>query len=284
MATDNHYTIRRLNRAELDTVFQWSASEGWNPGLCDGDSFYAADPGGFFGGFMGEELIGSVSAVAYDPHYGFIGLYIVKPGFRGQGYGIALFQAALDYLGDRTIGLDGVVERQADYARSGFTAVYRNVRFRHVASGQPSLAKGVVPLAEIPFDAVARYDEALHPAPRQAFLSHWLAQSGTVALAKQEAGRLAGYGVIRQAKDGHRIGPLFADEADSARQLFLGLCAAVEPGSPVFWDVPEINSQAVALARSLDMEMVFEAARMYKGAAPALPMARIFGTTTLELG
>ncbi len=283
MATDN-YTIRRLSRAELDTVFQWSALEGWNPGLRDGDGFYAADPQGFFGGFAGGELVGSVSAVAYGQQYGFIGLYIVKPEFRGRGYGMALFSAALDYLGDRTIGLDGVVERQADYARSGFQAVYRNVRFRAVAAGPQPLAEGVTPLAEIPFEAVSRYDAALHPAPRSDFLKHWLAQPGTLALAKQDAGRLAGYGVIRPAHEGHRIGPLFADDADSARQLFLGLCAGVAAGGPVFWDVPEINPAAVALAHSQGMEMVFEAARMYKGMVPALPMEKIFGTTTLELG
>jgi len=274
-----------LTRAELDTVFQWSAQEGWNPGSQDGDSFYAADPQGFLGGFVGGELIGSVSAVAYSQPYGFIGLYIVKPAFRGRGHGMALFQAAQAYLGARVIGLDGVVERQADYARLGFRAVYRNVRFRHVASGQQALAEGVMPLAKLPFEAVLRYDAALHPAPRPDFLKCWLAQPGAVALAKTTAeGRLAGYGVLRRAHEGHRIGPLFADDADSARQLLSGLCAGVEAGEPVFCDVPEINPAAVALARSQGMAMVFEAARMYKGTAPVLPMGRIYGTTTLELG
>lgn len=283
MNTDS-YAIRRLNRAELDTVFQWSAQEGWNPGLHDGDGFYAADPDGFFGGFLGGELVGSVSAVAYSEAYGFIGLYIVRPEFRGHGYGIALFNAALDYLGNRTIGLDGVVERQADYARLGFKAIYRNVRFRHAASGAQALPDGVVPLADIPFAELSRYDETLHPAPRQDFLRHWVDRPGTLALAKREDGRLTGYGVIRQAHQGHRIGPLFADDEDSARQLLEGLCACVGVGQPVFWDVPEGNPAAVELARSQGMEMVFEAARMYKGAAPTLPMGRIFGTTTLELG
>jgi len=222
--------------------------------------------------------------VAYDQMYGFIGLYIVRPEFRGQGHGMALFNAALDYLGARTIGLDGVVERQADYTRSGFQAAYRNVRFRCVASGTQPLAEGVMPLAEIPFEAVLRYDAALYPAPRQEFLRHWLIQPGTVALAKMDADRLAGYGVIRRAHEGHRIGPLFADNGDSARQLFFSLCACVEAGGPVFWDVPEINQAAVDLARRQGMDIVFEAARMYKGAAPALPMERVFGTTTLELG
>ena len=283
MATD-YLIIRRLSRTELDTVFQWSAAEGWNPGLHDGDGFYAADPQGFLGGFVAGELIGSVSAVAYDQNYGFIGLYIVKPEFRGRGHGLALFNAALDYLGGRVIGLDGVVARQADYARLGFQALYRNIRFRHAAAGAQPLAEGIVSVAAIPFEDVAHYDAALHPAPRPNFLKHWLTQPGTTALAKLDAGRLAGYGVIRRAYEGYRIGPLFADADDSARQVFFGLCSSVETGAPVFWDVPEINQAAVEFARDQGMAMVFEAARMYKGAAPALNMPRIFGSTTLELG
>lgn len=278
------YSIRRLSRAELDTVFQWSASEGWNPGLHDGESFYAADPKGFFGGFIGEKLIGSVSGVAYDQQYGFIGLYIVRHEFRGQGYGIALFNAALEYLGDRTIGLDGVVARQADYASVGFKAVYRNVRFKTIADIKQPLSEGIIPLAEIPFETLLNYDRALYPAARPDFLKHWINQPGTVALARQEARQLVGYGVIRLAHDGYRIGPLFADDSDSAWQLFLALCSSVEVGRPVYWDVPEINKAAVTLAQNQNMEWVFEAARMYKGTAPVLPMERVFATTTLELG
>ena len=50
-----------------------------------------------------------MSAVAYGDGFGFIGLYIVKPEFRGKGLGMRLWEAGMAYLGDRNIGLDGVV-------------------------------------------------------------------------------------------------------------------------------------------------------------------------------
>ncbi|NIP17093.1 MAG: N-acetyltransferase, partial [Xanthomonadales bacterium] len=37
-----------MRRDELDTVLDWAAAEGWNPGLEDADAFYRADPDGFF--------------------------------------------------------------------------------------------------------------------------------------------------------------------------------------------------------------------------------------------
>jgi hypothetical protein len=38
------------------------------------------------------------------------------------------------------------------------------------------------------------------------------------------------------------------------------------------------------LAKRRGLSPVFETARMYRGAPPTLPLDRIFGTTTLELG
>ena len=61
-----------------------------NPGLFDAESFHAADPDGFLLGELDGEPIGSVSAVRYGTEFGFLGFYIVKPAYRGQGYGLRL--------------------------------------------------------------------------------------------------------------------------------------------------------------------------------------------------
>jgi hypothetical protein len=48
--------------------------------------------------------------------------------------------------------------------------------------------------------------------------------------------------------------------------------------------VPQPNVAAIALAERHGMTPYFETARMYTGIRPELPLARIFGITTLELG
>jgi hypothetical protein len=45
-----------------------------------------------------------------------------------------------------------------------------------------------------------------------------------------------------------------------------------------------VNSEAVDLAKRHNMTVVFETARMYKGESPDLPINRLFGVTTFELG
>lgn len=57
-----------------------------------------------------------------------------------------------------------------------------------------------------------------------------------------------------------------------------------EPAAPVYLDVPQVNRAAVELAERCDMKIIFETARMYTREEPSLPMARLFGVTTFELG
>ena len=77
----------------------------------------------------------AISVVRHGPAFAFLGLYLVRPAWRGQGHGLAMWRAGLPLAGDRTIGLDGVVDRQGDYRRSGFTLVRRNVRYGGVGGG-----------------------------------------------------------------------------------------------------------------------------------------------------
>ena len=51
-----------------------------------------------------------------------------------------------------------------------------------------------------------------------------------------------------------------------------------------FLDVPEPNRAAVEMAEGHGMEPVFETARMYLNGVPELPLDRIFGITSFELG
>jgi len=96
--------------------------------------------------------------------------------------------------------------------------------------------------------------------------------------------RLSGYGVIRECRDGLKIGPLFADSEDVAKSLFGALTKNLADGTSIFLDTPQTNSSASALAQGYNMTEVFRTTRMYKNKAPILPFKRWFGVTSFELG
>lgn len=172
-----NFTIRTMTRDEIDIAIDWTAQEGWNPGLYDAACFYAADPRGFFVGEIDNEPVATISAV-----------------------------------------------------------------------------------------------------------KSWLNQPGSVALGIMQNGKLSGYGMVRVCRSGYKIGPLFADSLELAESLFISLKSQVKPGKPIYLDTPETNQDAIALAEKQNMKSVFETARMYKGVFPDLPLHRLFGVTTFELG
>lgn len=279
-----NYKIRTMSRDEINIAIDWAASEGWNPGLYDADCFYAADPEGFLVGELNNEPIATISAVKYGETFGFIGFYIVKPDYRGQGYGIQIWNAGLKRLSGRNVGLDGVIAQQSNYKKSGLVLAYRNIRYEGVSGGSPPKNSEIINLSQVPFDAVRGYDQPFFPDNRAQFLKAWLNQPESIALGIMQKGKLSGYGMVRACQSGYKIGPLFADRPELAEFLFVCLKSKVKPRSPIYLDTPEVNQDAVALAENHNMKYVFETARMYTGAFPDLPIKRLFGVTTFELG
>jgi GNAT superfamily N-acetyltransferase len=284
MATADGVIVRRMTRAEVDLAVGWAAQEGWNPGLNDAACFHAADPQGFFLAEEAGEPVGCLSAVAYDGRFAFAGFYMVRKAWRGRGIGSRLVREASAYLGGRTIGNDAVPAQEETYKKYGFALAYRNVRYRGIAGpSAANRAAGIVALSAVPFARLCAYDRGLFPADRPAFLERWIGQPGAVALGFLNEGRLAGYGVLRPCRQGRKIGPLFAD-GEAIAEALLGALTAAIPGEEFFLDIPEPNPAARTLAARHGMTAVFETARMYTGEAPALPLERIFGVTSFELG
>jgi len=274
-------TVRPLTRPELDMAVDWAAAEGWNPGLHDADCFWRQDPAGFFGGFLGTEMAACVSLVVYDQANAFAGFFLVKPPFRGRGYGRAVTAAAQAHGGQRRVGLDGVVAQQANYQAAGAVYAHRNRRYQGLGGGQRP--QGLVEIGLVPWEELLAYDAACFGAARPDFLGCWISQPGHLGLAVVRDGGLAGYGVLRPCRQGCKIGPLFAQGEAEAELIYQGL-AADAPGQPIFLDTPEENPAALELAQRHGLEMCFETARMYLGGQPQLPLERIFGITSFELG
>ncbi len=296
--TNPAYTIRLMTPAEVEMAVEWAAREGWNPGLDDARVFHATDPEGFFVGVLDDEPVASISLVAYDEQFAFLGLYIVKQEFRGRGYGLALWREAMARRARPLTGLDGVVAQQANYEKSGFRLAYRNIRFQCTApstTDDAELPCEIVPAHHVPLERLVAYDREFFPAARPRFLQLWLepeqrrflgipiGSARSVALVARDGERILGLGAIRACRAGFKIGPLYAEDARTAEVLFLQL-AGYADGANVYLDVPEPNESALRLAKRYEMQPVFETARMYTGPAPNVALARLYGVTTLELG
>ncbi|WP_211338044.1 GNAT family N-acetyltransferase [Mangrovibacterium diazotrophicum] len=265
----------------------WARQEGWNPGPHDAEVFYRTDPDGFYGYFHQGELIAGGSVVSYEGEFGFMGFFIVKPEYRGTGIGRQLWFQRRDLLLSRlrpgaSIGMEGVVDMQAFYAKGGFRLVFRDERYRRNGESFPP-SPGITLLTADDFPAALKYDRQCFGFKRETFLKNWLTMPESFSFKASTNGRLTGMAHMRKATDGYKIGPLFADSPEIAEALYRA-CLSAAPGDAVFLDIPVINQAACQLVKSYNAEYVFECGRMYYGPEPKLPLPKIFGVTTFELG
>ena len=329
MTTDQLH-IRNMTRAELDVIVDWAANEGWNPGLHDADIFWTTDPDAFIAAEFNGEMIGGGSIVNYSGVCGFMGFFIVHPGFRGRNFGHQLWIARRDCLIKRLhaparIEMDGVFNMQSFYTKGGFQFLHRDLRFQIVESARDNTATtplamvsdstlmnsaisdsqaflihqhnsgnsvpsesdftdvNIVDLSTIAFEKINQFDQAIFMAPRSQFLQRWISQPACHALGAMRNGNLSGYAVARPCRTGYKIGPLFANDPETAHILFQSLLARL-PHQQVQIDVPECNTFGVEMVKRCGFTEVFGCARMAFGPPLPRPLQNIFGVTTFELG
>ncbi|MDW5562821.1 MAG: GNAT family N-acetyltransferase [Methanomassiliicoccus sp.] len=281
MIVPGSMAIRNMKRSEVDLALEWAAKEGWNPGIRDAEPFFRADPRGFFIGEVNGEAAAMGSLVSYPGDMSFAGFLIVRPDLRGHGLGRQMLRFLMDHGADRNVMGDGVPAMVPTYLDKGFSFSHWNHRFEGL--GEQNIFADLVPVSEVPFDDLIRYDAHVFQASRREFLRSFLTQEGTTALACIHNGELQGYGAIRPCRTGHRVGPLFAEDRTTAESILHGLISTI-PGQRYFLDVPELNAVGMALARDIGLTESFRTARIYTKYIPATFFNKMFGITSYELG
>ena len=277
-------TIRPLAEKELACATAWAVSEGWNPGPADARVFAAADPGSLLAVEADGRPAGVISAVRMGAGVGFLGSFVLAPDYRKSNFAWTLWKAALDRLGDRVIGADGVLSRLPNYARYGLMPHYHTTSYTGLTPLRTvAWQKGLGLAHDTSLGELAAYDLASTGLPRAPFLREWLELPDSLSLVVKRDGRLCGLGMARRCHDGVRIGPWQADDPEVAEALFDAL-AGFAPGEPLSVDCPEINPAAVKLLLKKGLRPGEVTARLYRGEPPQHLPHRVFGQMSFALG
>jgi hypothetical protein len=216
-----------------------------------------------------------------------MGFFIVKPEYRAKGVGRKLWYQRRDHLLQRlnsgaSIGMDGVVDMQPFYRKGGFELHFRDERHEKIGQAYDVDAK-ISAINNEDFESILAYDKQCFGFSRPQFLKPWLNLPEGKTFKYVKDGALKGYAVLRKVMNGYKICPLFADSPEIAEALYKSCLNAV-PGQPVYLDIPMVNKAAVQLTKAFGTKYVFECARMYYGQVPDIPINKIFGVTSFELG
>jgi GNAT superfamily N-acetyltransferase len=281
-------SFKKIDLAGVQTLVSWAAAEGWNPGTHDAETFYNADPDGFYGYFLGDEMIGGGSIVSYSGNFGFMGFFIMKPEFRGRGWGRKLWIQRRDTLLARLnpaapIGMDGVVAMQPFYEKGGFKIAFKDERYARVAE-RFAANKNVMESAVTNVAELLALDGKCFGFERAEFLALWINQPNAKTFKYVAQGNLQGFAIIRKCVKGYKVCPLFANNYTVAEALYKACLSSLPDGEMLFLDIPLSNPDAVTLVRNFGGEYVFECARMYYGTPPQMAVENVFGLTSFELG
>lgn len=276
--------IRKIENRDREVLFSWVTGLGWNPGIKDGECLLATDPDGMLLAELDGVPVGCATAIVYDDRFGYVGTLVVDPALRGKAQRVVthLYRRTLEYFGERNFGVDALPITQKFSTGVGNLLAYRHLRFEGPITLN-RLCRDIVPLLEIPFEDICDYDAACFPARREKFWRIWLNAYGAGGFACRRHGRLAGFGVLRRALRGFRIGPLLADHVEIAEELLQAM-GTLSGHDSVALDLPEANAAAVALVERLGWVRGFDTARMYSRLVPHLPLERIFGIASYEFG
>ena len=273
--------LRVATQREMGILLDWAAAEGWNPGLADAEAFHASDPQGFFVAEINGDVVAAISVVNHSVDLAFLGLYLCRPDYRGQGIGYALWQHALPHAANRTIGLDGVAAQQENYAKSGFVLAGSSIRFEGELTGQIDPRVRLAEVADLP--DLLELDSHANGYARPAFLAAWVSNQNTRrTVVFENAGSCTGFATIRKCRNGVKIGPIVANHTADAMALARVAIAEI-PSEVAIIDVPSENAGLCHALQDLGFAETFATARMYRGPAPRFGSNRQ-AIATMELG
>lgn len=278
------FTVQVATREQWKQVTEWGNGENWNIGFHDPECFMPVDPDGFFIGLMNGEPVSAVSLVNYSDDFAVWGHYLVAPGQRGSGYGIEVCKVASRHAGDRVTAGDAMPEQVENYSKDGSRPAHRTIHYLGKLNKNTTADKNVRDITSDDLTAVAEYDATAFPAYREVFLTRWLYAEGHRAVAYTTGDEITGYGVIRPAPVGYRIGPLTANTTDIAQAVLDTLLAEIPQDTPISVFAPDLQPAMADMLRDIGLEEHFHVFRMYRGDVPDHQTERVYAIASLELG
>ena len=281
----NDFHIRPAVAQDIRVLYDFVEWEGWNPGLDDAWALIEGMLDSLFVGVLEGEIIGSVAITYYSTGFAYISFVIVHPKFRGHAsYGFRLWNWALKQVGTRNIIIDTMPGRDKLCRKLGFKQSDLFCAYYFEGHSQTQLSDhGLIFPVQDFLEEVLAYDAPFFPGERYAYMKAWLSMPCAKALLWKDGDTICGYGLIRKALQGYRIGPLYADTLETARHLFLALIADF-PNELISLSMPLNSPFTEPLVEEFQLRVQCELQRLYLKSPLDIPYEKIAAITNFTFG
>jgi len=232
-------SIRQMTSADIPAGLAFCRASGWNQTERDWQHFLTAAPRGALVAVANGLVIGTVTTMPYGP-FTWMAMVLVDPSVRGKGVGTWLFERGLSLVDHGTVArLDATPAGEVIYRQHGFVAEHGLARLwldtnRRNVPRLPE-ARG---LTHADWPALLDKDARAFGASRALLLERMAADAPEYAWVAESGGRLDGYLLGRHGHARDHLGPLVAEDTETACRL-IDACLAAHPDRGFLVDVPD---------------------------------------------
>jgi len=239
-----------LGDAQLDGCLALSRAAGWNQNAADWKLMLEIGRG--WGLTLADGTL--VASTLVLPYRGFawVSMVLVLPAHRRKGYASRLLRRALADLeaGGLTPMLDATPAGRAVYLQEGFGDRwgFRRYQLQSAPRATRARATDVRPLNAGDWQPILALDAQAFGASREPLLRALAARLPQVALVAAREGAIRGYLLGRDGREARQLGPLVADEPETAIALLATALGRVTP--PLYLDVADHAAPLVAWVKA----------------------------------
>jgi GNAT superfamily N-acetyltransferase len=260
-------TIRGMTPDDVPLGMRLKAQASWNQTTEDWRMLLEAGAG--WVAVVDGCGVGTATVVPYDETFAWIGMVLVDSAYRRRGIGTALLETAIEQARRHGAArLDATPQGRPLYARLGFEVEAEIVRMVRPATGH-ALSRSTAPVdlrcLPITVDALPElmgYDIVAFGAPRTGILEALRVRAPAYAYYALRDGVLAGYCLGRSGSGLEQIGPVVADDVETAQALLRAALSHVRDRG-VIVDVPAVRPAWFAHLATLGFERRRAFTRMY---------------------
>ncbi len=258
-------SIRPMLHQDIPGGMRLKALSKWNQLEADWEMYLRQNPSGCFCMVHNGAVVGTVTSVNYADKVSWIGMVLVDPGYRRMGIATDLMQRAIGSLSScACIKLDATPDGKKVYDRMGFADEYRLLRMACNSAPPTPKPADVIPMTEAMLAEVDAFDAPRFGVSRLSILKALFSNLPSAAFVAQDSSGMRGFCLGRRGSDFTMIGPVVADDALTAAELFKATLSGLA-GRPVLVDVLEEQAETVSLLKSLGFSVQRPYIRMFCG-------------------
>lgn len=267
---DDLLQFRDLTPADISIGLSLCRTARWNQLQRDWELLLKLSTAGCRVAVQEQQVVGTVTTVSYQNCVSWIGMVLVDPHVQRQGIGTKLLHEALDVLKDQPlVGLDATPAGREVYLKLGFTDDCRLSRMQTIVAGfTPDKLNPARRMTAEDLPNVFAMDRNVFGADRYLLLEWLFTGAAEYCWVVEREGRIAGYTLGRHGFNFEQLGPVIAEDTQTAKQL-VAACLTEQIGKPFILDATHHDPEWLRWLVSAGFKEQRPFTRMFRGEVPA---------------